>query len=98
LIHCWELVCHEGSGDAEKGERSLPLHFCKPPTMECIYKIRKVLRFLFDCESLWIAMGSCTARHLITSAVVGTEDDDTLAYVKGYKKREWLKDMLESER
>jgi len=36
------------------------------------------------------------ARHLIISAVVDTEDDDALVYVKGYQKREWLKDMLES--
>jgi len=28
------------------------------------------------------------ARHLITSAVVGTEDDDALVYVKEYQKRE----------
>jgi len=37
------------------------------------------------------------ARHIITSAVVGTEDDDALVYVKGYQKWEWLKDMLESD-
>jgi len=37
------------------------------------------------------------ARHLITSSVVGTKNDDVFVYVKGYKKREWLKDMLESE-
>jgi len=35
------------------------------------------------------------ARHLITSAVVGT--DDVFIYIKGYQKREWLKDMLESD-
>jgi len=28
------------------------------------------------------------ARHLITLAVVGTENDDAFIYVKGYKKRE----------
>jgi len=37
------------------------------------------------------------ARHLITSAVIGVEDDDVLIYVKGYQKREWLKNMLESD-
>jgi len=37
------------------------------------------------------------ARHLITSAVVGIKDNDALVYVKGYQKREWLKDMLESD-
>jgi len=57
-IHCWELVCCEGSGGAEKGERSLPLHFCKPLSIESTYKIRKILRFLVDCESSRIAMGS----------------------------------------
>jgi len=35
------------------------------------------------------------ARYLITSVVVGTEDDDALVYVKEYQKREWLKEMLE---
>jgi len=38
------------------------------------------------------------ARHLITSAVVDTEDDDdALVYVKRYQKREWLKDVLEND-
>jgi len=37
------------------------------------------------------------ARHLITSAVIDAEDDDALVQVKGYQKREWLKDMLESD-
>jgi len=37
------------------------------------------------------------ARHLITSAVVDTEDDDALVHVKGYQKREWLKDMLKND-
>jgi len=37
------------------------------------------------------------ARHFITSAVVCTEDDDALVYVKGYQKREWLKNMFESD-
>jgi len=37
------------------------------------------------------------ARHLITSAVVGTKDDDALVYIKGYQKWEWLKDMLEND-
>jgi len=36
-------------------------------------------------------------RCLIASAVIGTEDDNALVYVKGYKKREWLKDMFESD-
>jgi len=35
--------------------------------------------------------------HLITSVMVDTDDDDALVYVKGYQKREWLKDMLESD-
>jgi len=38
------------------------------------------------------------ARHIITSAVVDTENDDALVNIKGYQKREWLKDMLENER
>jgi len=29
--------------------------------------------------------------------VVGIEDDNVLVYVKRYQKREWLKDMLESD-
>jgi len=37
------------------------------------------------------------ARHLITLAVVGTEDDDALVYVKGYQKQQWLKEMLKSD-
>jgi len=57
---------------------------------------------LVDCESSRIAMGSrddpyIMAKHLITSAVVDTKDDDALVYIKGYQKREWLKDMLESD-
>jgi len=36
-------------------------------------------------------------KHLITSVVVDTEDNDALVYVKGYQRREWLKDMLESD-
>jgi len=36
-------------------------------------------------------------RHLITSAVIDTEDDDALIYVKGYQKRECLKNMLEND-
>jgi len=40
------------------GERSLPLYFCKLLLMGCIYKIRKILRFLVDYESSWIAMGN----------------------------------------
>jgi len=36
-------------------------------------------------------------RYLITSAVVGIEDDDVLVNVKRYQKQKWLKDMLESD-
>jgi len=57
-IHCWELVRREGSGGVEKGERSLPLHFCKPLSMGSTYIIWKILRFLVDCKSSWIAMGN----------------------------------------
>jgi len=78
--------------------------------MESTYKIRQVLRFLTDCE-LEPIMDCKTrsimdwedgivpymAKHLITSAVVNTENDDDLVYVKGYKKQEWLKDMFESD-
>jgi len=46
-----EEVCREGSGDSEKGERSFPLHFCKPPAIKSTYKIRQILLFLVDCES-----------------------------------------------
>lgn len=42
------------------------------------------------------------AKRLITTAVVGTEEDDddevpSLVYVKGYQKREWLADMLDND-
>jgi len=41
------------------------------------------------------------AKHLITTAVVGTEEDDddeeALVYIKGCQKREWLADMLEND-
>ncbi|XP_070159584.1 uncharacterized protein [Polyergus mexicanus] len=39
------------------------------------------------------------AKHLIKSAVLGTEEDNdtsTLVYVKGCQKREWLVDLLEN--
>jgi len=42
--------------NVEKKDHCLTLHFCKPCTMESPYKIRKVLFFLIDCKSLWIAM------------------------------------------
>jgi len=79
-IHCSKLVrlsCREGNGGAEKGKRSLPLHFCKPPFVEFTYKMRKVLRFLIDCESSWIAMGSWDdpIEHGETSYYIGCESD-----------------------
>jgi len=52
-VHCWKEICHEGNSDAEKGNRSHILHFCKLNVMEVIDKIRKVLRFLVDCLSPW---------------------------------------------
>jgi len=89
IIHYWELVCCEGSGGAEKGEHSLALHFCKPWNV-----LTKSER---SCASWLIAnhhglqweagmIPHMMARYLITSAIA--EDDDTLVYVKGYKKRE----------
>jgi len=40
-------------------------------------------------------------KRLITMAVVGTEEDDdddeAFIYIKKSQKREWLRDMLESE-
>ena len=40
------------------------------------------------------------ARHLITTAVHGTEenDDEDIIYVKGYEKREWLRDLILDDR
>jgi hypothetical protein len=40
------------------------------------------------------------AKHLITTAVFDTEEDDfeAIVYVKGCQKREWLTDMLEDAR
>jgi len=86
-IHCWELVGRERSGSAEKGERSLLLHFCPYP-WDLLTKFEK------SCASWLIAnhhglqweagmIPYTMARHLIISAVVGTEDDDALVYVKG---------------
>jgi len=50
-----------------KGESSLSLHFLQapPPFHRIYYKIRKVLCFLVDCDSSWIAMGSrdCPVQH-----------------------------------
>jgi len=37
------------------------------------------------------------ARHVITLAIIDTENDDALVYVKIYKKREWLENMLKSD-
>jgi len=34
---------------------------------------------------------------LITTAVIGTEDDDALVYVKGHEKREWLRNLLQDD-
>jgi len=44
-----------------------------------------------------VGMVPYSIAQLITSVVIGTEEDDALVYVKGYQKREWLKDMLESD-
>jgi len=66
--------------------------------MRSFYRIRKVLCFLVDCKSPWIAterfqdemvLYSMTKR-LITIAVTGTEEDDdndneALVYVKEKK-------------
>jgi len=37
-------------------------------------------------------------KRLITMAVIGVEEDDnmTFVYIKGYEKREWLLDILNS--
>jgi len=42
----------------------------------------------------------CMAGSLITKAVMSTttiDDDDIVVYVKGYEKREWLRDLLLDE-
>jgi len=102
IVRSWFIVKEMMT---EKGERSLPLHFCKPPTMESTYKIRQVLRFLVDCESSWIAMGSRdgpvqhgeTSYYIDCFLITLVPKMMTLSYVKRYTKREWLKDMLESD-
>jgi len=37
------------------------------------------------------------AEEFITKAVIGTEDNNNLVYVKGYEKREWLKNLLRED-
>jgi len=37
------------------------------------------------------------AKRLITTAVIGTEDDNALVYVKGDEKREWLRNLLQDD-
>jgi len=37
------------------------------------------------------------AKRLITTAVIGTEDDNALVYVKGHEKREWLRNLLQDD-
>jgi len=70
---------------------SSPITFMQVPYHRIYLQNPKSLA-LVDWELSWIAMGSCIscsiARHLITSTVISTEDDDALVYVKGYKKRE----------
>jgi len=56
-IYCQQNLCREGVCRSQGGTYSLSLHFCKPLSMGSIYKIRKILRFLVDCESSWIAIG-----------------------------------------
>jgi len=59
--------------------------------MESTYKIHKILRFLVDCKSSRIAMGSRDdlVQHGETSYYIGCScTEDALVYVKGYKKRE----------
>jgi len=39
-------------------------------------------------------------KHLIIIAIIGAEENDdnkTLVYDKGYQKREWLADILDSD-
>jgi len=41
------------------------------------------------------------AKEFITNVVIGTkdndDDDDNLVYVKGYEKREWLRNLLQDD-
>ncbi|XP_018315469.1 uncharacterized protein [Mycetomoellerius zeteki] len=74
-----------------------------PNVVELLDKIRKVLRFLVECLSSWIAMGRrddpVMVKRLITMAVTGVEKKDAnkaLVYVKGHEKREWLVNILNS--
>ena len=38
------------------------------------------------------------ARKLITTAVLGTEENEAIIYVKGHEKREWLNDLILDDR
>jgi len=78
------------------GEKhSLSLYFRK---LLSIFKIRKILRFLIDCEASWIAMGgrddpiqhSETVDYKCRDRKEVNDDDNNLVYVKEYEKREWL--------
>ena len=64
--------------------------------MELLDKIRKVLRFLAECLSPWIAKGRMEeygmipysmTKRLIIMAVIAEENDDNkaLVYVKGHE-------------
>jgi len=52
-IYHWKEIYHEGSW---KKELFLSLYFYVSHAMELLDKVRKVLRFLAECLSLWIAM------------------------------------------
>ncbi|KYN16315.1 hypothetical protein ALC57_11433 [Trachymyrmex cornetzi] len=54
-IYHWKAIYREGI--VEKRSHSLSLHFYVSYAMEFLDKIRKVLRFLAECLSPWIAMG-----------------------------------------
>jgi len=55
-IYHWKKICRERSGGVEKRSYSLS-YFYMSLAMKLLDKVRKVLRFLAECLSSWIAMG-----------------------------------------
>jgi len=56
-IYRWKKIYREGSGGVEKRSHSLSLYFYVSHAMEFLDKVRKILRFLTECLSSWIAIG-----------------------------------------
>jgi len=84
----------EGSGDVEKRNHSLSLHFYVSHTMEFFDKVRKVLRFLAECLTPWSAEDGMipysVTKRLITMTVIRAKESNNnkdLVYDKRCEKR-----------